>query len=227
MNPPPVVRSDSESSPPKTSVLAVFSLVLGLLVCPALAGLACGIVARVRIARSNGRLKGGRWALAGIVVSAFMLVLSFVAVGVLPSLVMKESMRRMTNPDNRASLFRLSQATRFYQNDNGGKFPPAANWCETVRPNLGARADQVLRGKATNSACGFGYNAAVAGLTPTDLNPITVVFFELASPDCNVAGDAELLRHPRDLHDHVAVLLVNGQVRSLSEAELPALRWKP
>jgi len=61
----------------RTSGLAIASLVLGVLAVPALVGLVLGIIALVQIGQSRGRLRGQGLAIAGICVSAFMLVSPF------------------------------------------------------------------------------------------------------------------------------------------------------
>ncbi|MFH0983141.1 MAG: DUF4190 domain-containing protein [Planctomycetota bacterium] len=62
----------------KTSVLAVLSLVLGLLFCIPFAaptfGLVCGIIALVLISKSDGLVKGKGLAVAGVIISALVLV---------------------------------------------------------------------------------------------------------------------------------------------------------
>ncbi len=215
----------------KLSLLAVSSLVFGLLGCTGIggiAGLTCGIIARRRIRRSEGRLVGGWLATAGIILSVLMLMLLLAAALVLPGLM---RMQAVGQGMTRQNLSRIDKALHFYAADNGNKLPPAENWCETLRPNLGARATELLRrpGSPSTAACGYGYNADVAGLVVADVNPQTVVLFELAAPECNVSGKEELLRHPgtNSPNDRVSVLLANGNVRWLTEPELKALRWKP
>ena len=214
----------------KLSQLAVLSLVFGLLGCTVIggvAGLICGIVARRQIKRSEGRLVGGWLALVGIIISVLMLLLASLAALSLPGLI--RAQQRGMAAMGGYNLDRVNKALHFYQADNGSKFPPAENWCDTLRPNLGARATELLRrpGGPPNAACGYGYNSAVAGLPAVDVNSQTVVFFELATPECNVAGGVELLRHPSNPNERVAVVLANGFVRELTEPELKVLRWKP
>jgi hypothetical protein len=76
--------SDLPPKGPRTSPLALASLLVGiagLFTCGlgGLVGLILGIVARVRIARSEGRLTGAGTALAGIIVSAVTLLLGLAA----------------------------------------------------------------------------------------------------------------------------------------------------
>lgn len=234
MNDTPQHTGSGTGIVPKTSVLAVVALALGILgftVIAGLAGLVLGIVAKIRITRSGGRLTGNGFAWAGIIVSTVWLLLLVVAVVgfALPAFT-KMQAGMMANPGGSyGNLRRLGQAVRFYQNDNGGKFPPEEKWCATLRPNLGARADQILRrpGNPPGAECGYGYNAAVAGLTITEVNPETVVIFELETAGCNVSGGEELLRHPSNPRDYVFVITAAGSIKPFASTNLTALRWKP
>ncbi len=80
-NPNPAGDTYAAEQPPqplKTSVLAIISLVLGLLFCipfaAPLVGLVLGIVALVMIAKPERALKGRGLAIAGVVVSAIVLL---------------------------------------------------------------------------------------------------------------------------------------------------------
>lgn len=233
--------SPTSSSPPsvsatgaKLSVVAVLSLVFGLLGFTVIGGLVSillGFIANMRISRSAGRLRGHGFAWTGIIMSAvWLLTLTVVVVGfVLPTFAKMQSGAMPFPGSGHDNLRRLNKAVRFYQGDNGGKFPPTENWCVTLRPLLGARAEQVLHrpGSQPNSDYGYGYNAAVAGLTTAELNAKTVVFFELETPAANAAGGEELLRHPTLPNDYVFVCSADGNIARVASTNLATLRWKP
>ena len=234
MNAAPDKSPAADVSGSKTSVLAVLAFAFGILgftVVGSLVGLALGLVAKFRIKRSGGRLKGNGFAWAGIIVSGvWLLALAVAIVGfALPAFAkMQAGMMNYPGGSGR-SLSRIALAARFFQNDNGGRLPPAENWTATLRPLLGARADLTLRrpGNPPGAECGYGYNADVAGLTAAEADPRTVVFFELETPACNAAGGAELLRHPVNERDRVFVVTVDGRVSAIVSTNLTALRWKP
>lgn len=77
--PGPTPNSEVPVPPvPKTSVLAIISLVFALLFCipfaaPAI-GMACGVIALVAIGRSAGRRKGNGLAIAGLIISALVMM---------------------------------------------------------------------------------------------------------------------------------------------------------
>jgi type II secretory pathway pseudopilin PulG len=211
----------------KLSALAVLSLVLGVLGCTgigALAGLVCGLVALVRINRSGGRLTGRGLAIAGLLVSALMVPIS--AGLLLPALAKAKSQAQTTASVNH--LKQLGLAARMYSTDHADSFPPAERWTETLRPFLGPGADQVLRRPANAGAvCGYGYNQAVAGKKESEVDPDTVLFFELEVPECDAVGGEELLRHPRSKGETVVVGYADGSVMQLRMERLSELRWEP
>jgi hypothetical protein len=214
----------------RLSVLAVLSLVFGALgftVIGSLFGILLGIIAKFCIGRSDGRLRGRGLATAGMILSAVWLLACVVAYGVVaPKIVRRAFIGDRGSYDN---LRRLNQAVGLYRGDSGGKYPPAESWCTALRPNLGARADSVLRtaGTPPDQTYAYGYNAEVAGLTPAEVNPKTVLFFELETPAANAAGGAELLRHPGPPNELINVCLASGRITQVSSNEVATLRWKP
>lgn len=230
--PPPLPPVEAPAPPPlpapaKLSALAVVSLVLGVLGCTGLgafAGLICGIVALVRINRSGGRLTGRGLAIAGLVVSALMVPVS--AGMMLPAFAKAKSKAQSIASVN--NLKQLGLAARIYSTDHADTFPSAERWTETLRPFLGANADEVLRRPANaGAACGYGYNRAVAGKKEAEVDPETVLFFELEMPECDAVGGEELLRHPRSKAETVVVGYADGSVMQLRMDRLGGLRWEP
>jgi type II secretory pathway pseudopilin PulG len=184
----------------------------------------CGLVALVRINRSGGRLTGRGLAIAGLLVSALMVPIS--AGLLLPALAKAKSQAQTTASVNH--LKQLGLAARMYSTDHADTFPPAERWTETLRPFLGPGADQVLRRPANaGAACGYGYNQAVAGKKESEVDPDTVLFFELEVPECDAVGGEELLRHPRSKGETVVVGYADGSVMQLRMERLSELRWEP
>ncbi len=104
---------------PTTSGMAIASLVLGILGITALLGLILGIVSLVQINRSRGRLRGQGLAIAGICVSAFMLV------AILPAMLFPVFMRARISARRaqaEADIRVLAVAIDLYAADNGA--PP-------------------------------------------------------------------------------------------------------
>ena len=104
---------------PRTSGMAVASLVLGILGITALVGLILGIISLVQTNRSRGRLRGQGLAIAGICVSAFMMVF------ILPAMLFPVFMRASTSARKvraTADIQNLTSAVDLYAADNGA--PP-------------------------------------------------------------------------------------------------------
>jgi len=104
---------------------------LGLIPCglTGFAGILCGILAKSRIARSQGRLGGDRLATAGIVVSAVVGVLlvpvcAILAGMLLPALARAKSKANPQRMNCISHLKQLGLACRIYANDHDDKYPP-------------------------------------------------------------------------------------------------------
>jgi hypothetical protein len=218
--------------PARTSVLAIVSLIFGLLGCTlvgAMVGLVCGIIAMVRISKSGGRLKGDGLALAGIIVSAATLLIApFILAGMLlPALAKARSKAQTVTSVN--NLKQMGLAARIYSTDHGNKFPASTNWTDTLRPDLGPGSEKVLHRPTDgpDKPCGYGYNLQVAGLPEDSVAPQTVLFFELETPACDAVGGKELLRRPKNSRDVVVVGLADGSVMQVRQDHLAQLRWQP
>jgi len=230
--PIPPLPSPPRGTASKTSGLAVASLVLGIFgLCSfgltALMGLILGIVAMVRIHRSNGALKGSGVALAGTVVSAvFVLILPVFAGLLLPALAKAKnkatSIRCMNN------MRRLSLAARLYADNNLERLPSAANWCDALQKYVGTTQSFQCPLGHQSQRCHYAFNAQLSGV---ELNKIespvqTVLFFE-TDGGWNVSGGSELaLKSPRH-PGKVALAFVDGHVELVNVSRLEHVRWQP
>jgi len=220
----------ASSQPAKTSGLAITSLVLGIcgfFTCgiTALIGLILGIVAMGRVRKSNGALSGHGIALAGTIVSAvFLLMLPMSVAMFLPALA-KAKQRALTIACVN-NMKQLALGARIYSQDHQNHFPPAATWCDAVKPEV--NADKVFKCPAgdVNDRCDYGYNSQLDGLEEKNIDPNTVLFFE-SDPGWNVSGGAERMlgqsRHGRTF----VVAFADGHVEQLTADRLTQLRWNP
>lgn len=213
---------------PQTSGLAIASLVLGLLgFCgvTALVGLILGIVALVKINRSQGRLTGNGFAIGGICASGFMLLfaLPIFAALLLPALARARERAQTINCVS--NVKQLALAARVYAVDHGDTFPSAANWCDAIQSQAASPgifqcpADPGLR-------CAFAYNRNVDGRKDNEVNPRTVLFFE-SRAGWNAAGGPELFAPHKHSRTRIVVGFADGSVQQLPRSQLDSLRWEP
>jgi prepilin-type processing-associated H-X9-DG protein len=215
--PPPV----PDAAPVKFSGMAIASLVLGILGCTSLLGLALGIAALARIRSSNGKLTGSGVAVAGIIVSAVFLLLLPVAM-LLPVLAAAKQRAQMINSISNEK--QLALAVRIYADSNTNCLPPAAAWCDAIEPNITPNVYK-RPGADPASRCGYAFNAALSGRDETKVNPDTVMIFE-SDAGWNANGGSELMITPGSPgHSRLtAVAFADGHVEEISQYRLNTLR---
>lgn len=226
--PPAPVGSTDTNSPPKTSGMAVASLILGLTgFCgiTAVIGMILGIVATVRISKSNGRLKGKGLAISGICVSALMfLVFLAVAAGLLLPALAKGKYQKQ-NSGCVSNVKQVCLAVRLYADENEGKCPQAANWCDAITPNLAGK--HVFQCEQRAGAQGaFAFNAKLAGKTLSAIPPDTVMVFESSKGWNFTGGSEDVIQRPPHGRNFVFGF-ADGSVREINKEELKELRWEP
>lgn len=127
--PPPPHHPYAAGAPPKTSGLAITSLILGILgFCSlgvtGIGGVICGHIALSQIKKSQGRETGGGMAIAGLITGylSFVLVtLSFLAGLALP--VFSEVKDRGELTKTLSNAKQIGTACRIYAVDHQGRFP--------------------------------------------------------------------------------------------------------
>ncbi len=225
----PAHASAGGTTPAGNSGLAIASLVLGLLgFCSAgltaLVGLILGIIALVRIRQSAGRLGGQGFAIAGICVSGFFLLLIPIQLGLLlPALAKAKSRAQGINCVS--NLKQLGLAMQIYSNDHQDKFAAAENWCDALRPNVSSGKILQCYADRSGQRCSYAFNARLSGMEEGKIDPKTVLFFE-TDGGWNVSGGPSLvISRPR--HTFVNVCFKDGRVEQVSKAGLSQLRWDP
>jgi hypothetical protein len=224
----------------KTSGLAITSLVLGILgICgiTALVGLILGIVALVKINRSGGRLSGQGLAIAGICVSAFMLLVSipFMAGLTLPALARAKHRAQVfsqSTPQQRMqtihcvnNMKQLGLAVRVYAVDHNDQLPPAATWCDAIQSNVGS-PKVFLCPSEPGRRCAYAFNAKLDGKKLSEIYPQTVVLFE-SDAGWNGTGGADSLKPHKHSTSRVNIALADGAVMQIQLSQLGTLRWEP
>jgi len=218
------------SSPPPTSGLAVASLVVGILALGgllAIPGLILGIVALVKVNRSQGRLWGRGLAWAGIGLSSLGLLASlFLAAVLFPVFVRaREAAKTATCLSN---VKQLSLAVIMYAQDHDDKLPPADTWCDSLRPYV-KDARIFVCPNARQLKSGYAYNRALSGRPFAEVaEPQRTVLLYESDLGWNGAGGPETLASPRR-HFFVGNVFgfVDGHVKRVAVEEQSQLLWQP
>ena len=225
--PPPTVTA-------KTSGLAIISLVLGVLglvSCgiTSLVGLVLGIVALMKINKSQGRLSGGGLAIAGIVVSGLLMLTAPIGAALLlPALAKAKSRAQTVQCMNHVK--QLAVSVMMYANDHDGRLPDADHWCDQVQIYLSNTAKSVLLCPAGNQAdrCHYALNAKLSGAELNRIgSPAQTVLFVEVDGGWNASGGPELLSKPPRHHGSRVVGFADGHVESVTPARSNGLRWTP
>jgi hypothetical protein len=221
--------------PPKRSGLATASLVLGILgIFPCgvfgVIGLPIGIVAMVKIGRSNGRLGGNGLAIAGIscsTVALAALVVQMILVGLLlPSLDVARTAAMQAKA--LAQARQLATAATLYATDHNDRFPSANDWVQ-VLTDMGAINEQILISPfATEDGRAFAMNAKLGEIRVADIaDPAhTVLFFECAAKSPPAGGPELFPTQPRSASGYV-VVFANGEATVTLAEEIDLLLWDP
>lgn len=218
-------------APPKTSGLAIASLVLGILgLCTmgvtGLIGVILGIVALMKINKSAGALGGKGLAIAGICVSGCMMLLIPIQLAMLlPALAKAKAKAQTINCIN--NIKQLNLALLMYANDNQDTFPNANNWCTAIQSYAVQPSVFVCPAKRSLKApqSTYFYNARLSGLKQDKVNPSTVLIFECDGEGWNKGGTrSNAATHHGGIY---TVGLADGSARQVTASGLQQLRWDP
>ncbi len=223
---PPEVP-ESAPAKPKTSGLAVASLVFGLAgLCTvgvsALVGLILGILALRKIRRSQDCLGGQSWAVGGIILSAFMVL--FVPLVLVPAFLAARDAAYLETGSGNARLIAIEM--KVYPTGHKNQLPPADDWQQRILAN--STWSEGMFAYPPETGRSFAMNAKLSNVILTDIrNPAgTVLFFE-CEPVAPLAGGPELLP-PKPRHGGKYVIaFVDGSVRPIAPEDIKQLQWEP
>jgi prepilin-type processing-associated H-X9-DG protein len=209
----------------KTSGLAITSLILGILsfftfFITAIPAIIFGIIALVKINKSEGRLKGNGLAIAGIIIPAA--VLPIILAILMPAL--SKAREGAKTVVCMSQMRQLGVAMQIYAYDHTTAFPTPAKWCDQIKPYLKQSADKVMRCPEVKDArCTYAMNPNVEKLgvkSPPDM----VLLFESKS-GWNQYGGPELLATENHRGRGCTILFCDGQVRFVNKKDIPTLKW--
>lgn len=226
----------ASTEPPRTSGMAIASLVLSLLGClglPALIAIVLGAVALRQINTSNGRLTGSGFAVAGMVIGAVMLILSFI-IGAMMAAVMFPMFARAREKalalSCQSNIKQICLGILMYSQDYDEKFPLATNWEDIVVSQYIKDQRVAVCPKAPTLRSGYAYNAQLSGRERNTIKkPAETVAILESDKGWNAAGGRELLPSPPRHVDGDNYGFVDGHVRwfsrrSMRQSGFPALQ---
>ena len=227
-------------SKPKTSGLAIASLVCAIVgfCIPVVGGILAvvlGAVALSKISKSAGATSGKGLAIAGLVVSAFsILVIPVIAILVailLPAMVVARDMA--CGVQSISNVKQLCMAAEVYATEQDQQLPPPDSWPQVLEMYLGGKttADKLLADPGDEEAGrAYAMNAKLteqySRLPLIRQSSRTVLFFECA-PGSPPSGGPELLpTKPRHARGYV-IGFCDGHVEAVDPEKVKQLIWDP
>ncbi len=213
----------------RMSGLAIASLVLGILGfftlgATSLVGLILGIVAILKINKSQGRMSGSGLAIAGTCVSGVtILMLPIMAAMLLPALARAKSRAQTVNCMN--NVKQLNLALMMYATDNKGTFPPADTWCDLLRPYAGGSPAMFRCPAAPEEKCSYKLNANLADrkLFTAGAPARTVVVFSAVEGWNQAGGRSAAVPHKHG--NQYVIGFADGHVEAVRADRLGGLSW--
>lgn len=223
-----------EPAKPKTSRLAIASLVLGIvgpctLGLASIVGLILGIVGLKNIKKSAGQLGGRKAAITGIIcsgVGAVLVVPMLILIAILTPAVFG-ALDAAHAAASRSNVSRLCGASFTYASAHNDQFPPADSWPDALK-DLGISDHTLLDPAASEGGRAYAINAGVAGKAPSPsvASSRTILFFECAPGAPPAGGRANLPPTPRHGRGYV-IGFCDGHVETVRKEDLGRLLWDP
>ena len=222
---------DKPLAEPKTSGMAIASLVLGIcgfVVCgiPGIVGWILGIVGLSSIKKSAGQLKGEGLAIAGIVVSTISVILVPMCILIA---ILTPALTSTGNQGKTAVVLanarQLSLAFRLYCDENDGRLPPADKWPELIAPYIGNSQAILSSPFDPDAGRAWAMNPNLQTLNIREAHKVVLLFeCRFGSPP---AGGSELLpEKPRSRRGYVFAF-ADYHIESVPPERLDELIWEP
>ena len=232
---PPITPGEIPASgPTTTSVMAIVSLVLGVLgFCTlglgGLIGVILGIVALVSINKSAGRLGGQGLAIGGIVVSGAGLIAGLLVVApamLIPALASAQQSARSAK--SIASLRQVSVAAESYASDYSDYLPRSDDWVDLLDAYVQDADAVVSLSRSPEQGRAYAMNRLLDGLRYADVSdPARTVFFYEAKFGSPLAGGSELLPAEPRFEQGYVIVFVDGHIENVIPEAIDSLVWQP
>jgi hypothetical protein len=223
-----LIPAPQEPIMPKTSGLAIASLVLGIMsiftcLLTAIPAIILGIVGLVKISNSSGRLKGTGMAIAGIVTPVVALPVIALLMGILmPALArVRQQAFRIVCATN---LSGLSKAMAIYEDDYG-RYPTPEKWCDLLIEKCEVSPITFRCKGAQEGPSNYALNENIAKPGSPTQGDI-VLLFE-THPGWNQVGGPEILTTDNHQGEGCNVAFVDMHVEFVRADDIPDLKWKP
>lgn len=219
---------------PQTCGLAVAALVMGILsifcsIILAIPAIICGIIALVKISKSQGQLKGNGFAIAGIAVPVVVTVFitPLLLAILMPALSKtKQIAARVVCGTN---LKGLSTAMIVYMNDYDDEYPTPDAWCDLLMQEADV-APQTFQCPESDAEFAYAINENLKGRNSGVIEPERatqiVVLFEADLGKNGVGGREDIvLRHDQNGQLGCNIVFADGHVEFVTEDRLDDLIW--
>jgi len=221
---------------PKTSRLAIASLVMGLLcltfiLWPVLflPAIICGVIALVKISNKTLNLKGNGLAITGIVIPSLMVVLlPFIAMLLsimMPAFVKaRGTARRAVCATN---LKGLSTAMIVYMNDYDDQYPTPEKWCDLLIEKADVSPMSFRCPLDTEGSFSYAINENLYKIGDGKFPPAQMVaIFEANLGRNGVGGPDDLvLRHGESINPGCNIGFADGHIEFVTEDRIADLQW--
>lgn len=213
-------ETPATTEPPKTSRLAIASLMLGILspfmlLIPAIPAIITGVISLVKIRKSEGKLKGRGLAVIGTAVSIILLALFLPTIFAVSAFA-----ERLICTGNMKGLVNVMNAYAFDYDD---KYPTGSKWCDLLITEADTSMKYFVCPGDDQGQCNYALNVNALRLgkdAPSDM----VLMFECAS-GWNQVGGSELLTIENHDGEGCNIMHVDGFVGFVKTQDLNRLRW--
>ena len=220
---------------PKTSRLAIASMIMGLLCLTFvlwpllfLPAIICGIIALVKICNKQLNLKGNGLAITGIVIPSLMTILlplfAMVLAILMPALTKTKMIaQRVVCSTNMQGL---STAMIVYMNDYDDKYPTPEQWCDLLMSEADVSPKSFQCPLDREGSFSYAINENLYKLEPGQDGPQMVAIFEADLGRNGVGGPEDLvLRHDQNQRAGCNIGFADGHVEFVTQDRVADLQW--